>query len=65
MSEGNPAAQSITYPLAPLDYSKVESSYNLLMIVVDGLGNEDLPSYLACNNLLIITSLSLSTIQPA
>ena len=30
MSEGNPAAQSITYPLAPLDYSKDESSYNLL-----------------------------------
>ncbi|HGN0026427.1 TPA: LPS biosynthesis-modulating metalloenzyme YejM [Proteus mirabilis] len=56
MSEGNPAAQSITYPLTPLDYSKVESSYNLLMIVVDGLGNEDvakLPSLqqFADNNL--------------
>lgn len=56
MSEGNPAAQSITYPLAPLDYSKDESSYNLLMIVVDGLGNEDvakLPSLqqFADNNL--------------
>lgn len=47
LREGNPTAQSITYPLSPLSYYKEASSYNLLMIVVDGLGNEamqDLPS---------------------
>ncbi|MBG3079150.1 DUF3413 domain-containing protein [Proteus mirabilis] len=43
LSEGNPAAQGITYPLAPLIYSKETYSYNLLVIVVDGLGNEEVP----------------------
>ncbi|EEG83757.1 arylsulfatase [Proteus penneri ATCC 35198] len=47
ISEGNPAAQGITYPLAPLIYAKDTYSYNVLIVVIDGLGNEevsDLPS---------------------
>ncbi|WP_064719572.1 LPS biosynthesis-modulating metalloenzyme YejM [Proteus hauseri] len=56
ISEGNPTAQSITYPLAPLVYYKDAYSYNLLIVVIDGLGNEEaaqLPSLqqFANNNL--------------
>lgn len=56
MIEGNPTAQGITYPLAPLVYYKDAYSYNLLVVVVDGLGNEEaseLPSLqqFANNNL--------------
>ena len=43
ISEGNPAAQGITYPLAPLIYAEDTYSYNLLVVVVDGLGTEEVP----------------------
>lgn len=41
LSEGNLAAKGITYPLAPLNYGKEATAYNVLMVVVDGLGSDE------------------------
>ncbi|MDR0218044.1 MAG: LPS biosynthesis-modulating metalloenzyme YejM [Enterobacteriaceae bacterium] len=40
--QGNPAALSIEYPLNDLSYRDSGRGYNLLLLVVDGLGNTDI-----------------------
>lgn len=40
--QGSPEAVEVAYPLARLTYQNSQSSYNLLMIVVDGVHNQSL-----------------------
>ncbi|MBI6548222.1 LPS biosynthesis-modulating metalloenzyme YejM [Xenorhabdus lircayensis] len=42
--QGNPAALSVNYPLNNLSYQNTGSGYNLLLLVVDGLDNQDITS---------------------
>ncbi|MDX7992592.1 LPS biosynthesis-modulating metalloenzyme YejM [Xenorhabdus littoralis] len=40
--QGNPAALSVNYPLNNLSYQDSGRGYNLLLLVVDGLNNQDI-----------------------
>ncbi|MDC9590952.1 LPS biosynthesis-modulating metalloenzyme YejM [Xenorhabdus sp. XENO-10] len=40
--QGNPAALSVNYPLNNLSYQDTGRGYNLLLLVVDGLDNQDI-----------------------
>ncbi|MDE9537457.1 hypothetical protein KKI91_23060, partial [Xenorhabdus bovienii] len=40
--QGNPAALSVNYPLNNLSYHDTGRGYNLLLLVVDGLDNQDI-----------------------
>ncbi|MBH2563263.1 DUF3413 domain-containing protein [Serratia marcescens] len=42
MQQGNPEAVAVEYPLSDLSYGEKGSSYNLLMIVVDGIRAKDM-----------------------
>lgn len=42
MIQGNPFSIAIEYPLASLQYKTKKKKYNLLMIVVDGIRNQDM-----------------------
>src|SRR5699024_3886323 len=38
--QGSPTALKLQYPLKPLSYQSQSAGYNLLLLVVDDLGNE-------------------------
>ncbi|CDG20931.1 Inner membrane protein yejM [Xenorhabdus poinarii G6] len=40
--QGDPAALSVNYPLNKLSYRETDRHYNLLLLVVDGLDNQDI-----------------------
>ncbi|MCD1124568.1 LPS biosynthesis-modulating metalloenzyme YejM [Jinshanibacter sp. LJY008] len=43
IQQGNPEAVDVEYPLAKLSYDERATKYNLLVIVVDGIRNQDMP----------------------
>ncbi|WP_159564746.1 LPS biosynthesis-modulating metalloenzyme YejM [Budvicia diplopodorum] len=69
IQQGSPEAVEVEYPLAKLAYTETKSSYNLLMIVVDGIRNqnlaEDMPnlSRLGDNNIEFVNHYSTGNQQ--